>query len=50
MTLIAGVYGMNFEANVWPDFKSPWGFAFAVAAMAATGVGAYAWFRRRGWL
>jgi magnesium transporter len=50
MTLIAGVYGMNFEANVWPDFKSSWGFPFAVAAMALTGVGAYVWFRRRGWL
>jgi magnesium transporter len=50
MTLIAGVYGMNFEANVWPDFKSPWGFGFALAAMALTGVGAFAWFRRRGWL
>ncbi|HET6574755.1 MAG TPA: magnesium/cobalt transporter CorA [Fimbriiglobus sp.] len=50
MTLIAGVYGMNFEANVWPDYKSSWGFPFAVAAMALTGLGAFAWFRRRGWL
>ena len=50
MTLIAGVYGMNFEANVWPDFKSSWGFPFAIAAMALTGVVAFVWFRRRGWL
>jgi magnesium transporter len=50
MTLIAGIYGMNFEENVWPDFKSSWGFPFAVAAMALTGVAAFVWFRRRGWL
>jgi magnesium transporter len=50
MTLIAGIYGMNFEANVWPDFKSVWGFPFAVGAMVLTGLGAFFWFRRRGWL
>ncbi|HVK17800.1 MAG TPA: magnesium transporter CorA family protein [Fimbriiglobus sp.] len=50
MTLIAGVFGMNFEENVWPDFKSRWGFPVAIAAMALTGIGAFVWFRRRGWL
>ncbi len=42
MTLIAGIYGMNFEENVWPGFKTQWGFSFAIGAMLLTGVGAVA--------
>jgi magnesium transporter len=49
MTLVAGVYGMNFEENVWPDFKSSWGFPFALAVMAFTGVGSLAFFKWRKW-
>lgn len=49
MTLIAGIYGMNFEENTWPDFKSGWGFAFAIASMVLTGVVALALFRWRRW-
>ncbi|MCI0702981.1 MAG: magnesium transporter CorA family protein [Planctomycetia bacterium] len=51
MTLITGVYGMNFEENIWPDFKTAtWGFAFALALMAFTGIGALLLFRWRKWI
>lgn len=51
MTLVAGIYGMNFEENVWPDFKSAtWGFPFAIALMALTGIGAWFWFRWKRWI
>jgi magnesium transporter len=50
MTLIAGIYGMNFEENVWPDYKTAkWGFAFALGLMTATGIVALALFRWRKW-
>jgi magnesium transporter len=49
MTLIAGIYGMNFEENVWPGFKTEWGFAFAIALMASTGIGSLAYFKWRKW-
>jgi magnesium transporter len=49
MTLIAGIYGMNFEENVWPDFKSSWGFPFALGLMAFTGIGSLALFKWRKW-
>lgn len=49
MTLIAGIYGMNFEENVWPDFKSGWGFGFALAMMALTAIVTLALFRWRKW-
>ncbi len=50
MTLIAGVYGMNFEENVWPDFKSAWGFGFALGLMALTGISSLAFFRWKKWI
>jgi magnesium transporter len=50
MTLIAGVYGMNFEKNVWPDFKSSWGFPFALGLMALSGLGSFLFFRWKKWL
>jgi magnesium transporter len=50
MTLVAGIYGMNFEENVWPDFKSGWGFPFAIGTMLALGVGSLAFFRWRKWI
>jgi len=51
MTLVSGIYGMNFEKNVWPDFhESEWGFPATLAIMALTGVTAYFWFKWRKWL
>jgi magnesium transporter len=51
MSLIAGVYGMNFEHNVWPDFKeSPTGFLIALMMMALSGVGAFSLFKWMKWV
>ncbi len=51
MTLIAGVYGMNFENNVWPDFKSSeFGFWFSLFLMFLAGATAFAFFRWKDWL
>ena len=51
MSLIAGIYGMNFENNVWPDFKSsPYGFAIALLLMVLSGVTAFLSFRWMRWL
>lgn len=51
MTLVAGVYGMNFEENVWPDYKTAkWGFGFALGLMALLGLGSLAFFRYRKWI
>jgi magnesium transporter len=50
MTLIAGIYGMNFEDSVWPDFHSPWGFWFAMGVMGLTGLLAFTLFRWRRWI
>jgi magnesium transporter len=48
LTLIAGVYGMNFE-NM-PELKWPFGYYGALGLMAATGTGLVLLFRRLGWL
>jgi magnesium transporter len=51
MTLIAGIYGMNFEENVWPDFKTAgWGFSFALGLMALCGLGSLLFFKWRKWI
>jgi magnesium transporter len=50
MTLIAGVYGMNFDKSVWPAFDTPWGFWFAMGLMLLTGVLAFTLFRWRRWI
>lgn len=46
-TLIASVYGMNFAHM--PELNNPWGYAFALAAMAASAIGSYFYFKWRGW-
>ena len=47
-TLIAGVYGMNFE--LIPNEQSIEGFYFAIGLMVVTSVGMYAYFKSRKWL
>jgi magnesium transporter len=47
-TLIGTVYGMNFETM--PELGWRFGYPFALLLMAASAVGPYLWFRRRGWL
>ena len=48
LTLIAGIYGMNFDKM--PELHYPWAYPIALAGMAAIGIGLYVWFRRRGWM
>ena len=47
LTLIAGIYGMNFE--LVPADQTLGGFWFALGLMAVCGVGLYTYFKRRGW-
>jgi magnesium transporter len=47
-TLIASIYGMNFERM--PELGWPWGYAFALVLMLLSAVVPYAYFKRRGWL
>jgi magnesium transporter len=46
-TLIAGIYGMNFE-NM-PELEWPLGYAWALGLMTTAVVVAVTWFRRNGW-
>ena len=50
LTLISGIYGMNFEKNQFPAFDAPWGFPAAVGFMVALAAGLLAFFRWRGWI
>ncbi len=47
MTLIAGIYGMNFQ-NM-PELAWPLGYFMALGVMAMTGLGLLLFFRARGW-
>ncbi|GAA4551811.1 magnesium and cobalt transport protein CorA [Pseudonocardia xishanensis] len=47
-TLVAGIYGMNFDHM--PELHWAWGYPFAVGLMFVLGGGLYLIFKRRGWL
>ena len=47
-SLIAGIYGMNFEHM--PELGWRYGYPMAIAAMGALTLGGYLFFRRRDWL
>jgi magnesium transporter len=47
-SVIGAVFGMNFEHI--PGTHDPWGFWVACAFMAASAVGPFVWFKRKGWL
>ena len=47
-TLVAGIYGMNFE--VMPELRWVLGYPFALTLMIIAGVLPYMVFRRKGWL
>ncbi|GGW41058.1 magnesium and cobalt transport protein CorA [Streptomyces galilaeus] len=47
-TMIAGIYGMNFEHM--PELRWTWGYPAVIAVMAVLEVGLYRTFKRRGWL
>jgi magnesium transporter len=48
LTLIAGIYGMNFE-NM-PELHSPYGYFGALTLMFIIGVGLLIYFWRKGWI
>jgi magnesium transporter len=50
LTLISGIYGMNFEDNQFPSFGAPWGFATVVGSMIAIAVLMLAFFRLKRWI
>ncbi len=47
-TLIASIYGMNFD--FMPELDWYWGYPFALALMAVSVLLPYAYFKRKGWL
>jgi magnesium transporter len=47
-TLIASIYGMNFD--VMPELHWAWGYPLALALMVLAAVIPYAYFKRKGWL
>ena len=47
-TLIAGIYGMNFD--VMPELKWAYGYLFALFLMVGTSAGLLWFFKRSGWL
>jgi len=48
LSLVAGIYGMNFQAM--PELAKPWGYPMALGIMAAIAIGLLAWFRRKNWI
>ena len=50
LTLISGIYGMNFEDNQFPPFDWEYGFVAVVIAMVALATGMLTYFRYRKWI
>lgn len=48
MTVVAGIYGMNFERM--PELEWPYGYPFALGLMALIGVAMLVYFRRKKWI
>jgi len=47
-TLVASIYGMNFE--LMPELRWAAGYPFAIVLMVISAVLPYVWFKRKGWL
>jgi magnesium transporter len=47
ITLLAGIWGMNFE--IMPELKIPFAYPVAIGLMGLIGAGMYLFFRRGGW-
>jgi len=47
-TLVAGVYGMNFDHM--PELRWHYGYAYALGLMAVSSLGLYRFFKKSGWL
>jgi magnesium transporter len=50
LTLISGIYGMNFSQNQLPSFDWKYGFPFSLALMAAIAISLLLYFRHRRWI
>jgi magnesium transporter len=48
LTLIAGIYGMNFD--VMPELHSAFGYYYALVIMAAVAGGMIIYFRKKKWI
>ncbi len=48
LTLIAGIYGMNFERM--PELRYPLGYPLALGGMGLVAAGMFLWFRSKGWM
>jgi len=48
VTLVAGIYGMNFD--FMPELKWRFGYVFAMLSMVCIGLGLYLYFRKVKWL
>lgn len=48
LTLITGVYGMNFD--IMPELRWKYGYFFVLAMLVAVGGGMLMYFRKKGWL
>jgi magnesium transporter len=48
LTLVVGIYGMNFDAM--PELRWRWGYPAVLILMLAVTLGMLGWFRRRKWL
>jgi len=48
LTLIAGIYGMNFE-NM-PELATEWGYPVVLGAMLLIGIGMVLYFRKKRWM
>lgn len=48
MTLVAGIYGMNFR--FMPELGLRYGYAWALGLMLGIGITLYTYFRKRGWV
>ncbi|WP_448578082.1 magnesium transporter CorA family protein [Thermaurantiacus sp.] len=47
-TLVASIYGMNFE--IMPELQWNLGYPFALGLMVLSAIIPYLWFKRKGWL
>jgi magnesium transporter len=48
LTLVAGIYGMNF--NYMPELKLSWGYPLVLSIMLAIGIVMLLYFRKKKWL
>ena len=47
LSLLAGIWGMNFETM--PELKFPYAYPIAIGLMVVIGVGMFRYFRHHGW-